>query len=102
MIRYPADYLVLNRPNKIPVWHLVGGLDPLDESELTGDEPEDGYPVHLKEWITRDGLDCLKIKLRGNDSEWDYDRLVKIGGIARQYDVSSLTTDFNCTVTDPE
>ena len=62
--RYPADYLVLNRPNKIPVWHLVGGLDPLDESELTGDEPEDGYPVHLKEWITRDGLDCLKIKLR--------------------------------------
>ena len=74
----------------------------MDESELTGDEPEDGYPVHLKEWITRDGLDCLKIKLRGNDSEWDYDRLVKIGGIARQYDVSSLTTDFNCTVTDPE
>ena len=100
--RYPADYLVLKRPNKIPVWHLVGGLDPLDESELTGDEPEDGYPVHLKEWITRDGLDCLKIKLRGNDSEWDYDRLVKIGAIARQYDVSSLTTDFNCTVTDPE
>ena len=100
--RYPADYLVLKRPNQIPVWHLVGGLDPLDESELTGDEPEDGYPVHLKEWITRDGLDCLKIKLRGNDSEWDYDRLVKIGAIARQYDVSSLTTDFNCTVTDPE
>ena len=27
--RYPADFLVLNPRNDIPVWHLVGGLDPL-------------------------------------------------------------------------
>ena len=48
-------------------------------------------------------MDWIVLKLNyGNDSEWDYDRLVKIQGIARQYDVSSLTTDFNCTVTDPE
>ena len=39
-----------------------GGLD-LDESELKGDEPQDGYPVHLEEWIEADGLNCLKIKL---------------------------------------
>ena len=45
--KYAADFLVLPRPEKIPVWHLVGGLDPLDESELKGDEPQDGYPVHL-------------------------------------------------------
>ena len=65
-------------------------------------EPDDGYPVHLREWIENDGLNCLKIKLRGNDQEWDYQRLVKIGGIAQEMNVAHLTTDFNCTVTDPD
>jgi hypothetical protein len=41
------------------------------------------------------------VKLRGNDAEWDYDRLVKVGRIAIERDVLWLTTDFNCTVTDP-
>ena len=99
--KYAADFLVLPRPEKIPVWHLVGGLDPLDESELKGDEPQDGYPVHLEEWIEADGLNCLKIKLRGNDSNWDYERLRSIGCIAEAKSVEYLTTDFNCTVTDP-
>ena len=99
--KYAADFLVSPRPEKIPVWHLVGGLDPLDESELKGDEPKDGYPVHLEEWIEADGLNCLKIKLRGNDSNWDYERLLSIGCIAEAKSVEYLTTDFNCTVTDP-
>ena len=97
----PSGFLELTPPTKIPVWHLVGGLDPLCEKECIGDEPRDGYPVHLEEWIERDGLNCLKIKLRGNDSKWDYERLVAIGIIADAMDVEHLTTDFNCTVTDP-
>ena len=100
--RYPADFLVDEAPRKLPVWHLVGGLDPIDESELTGDEPDDGYPVLLRDWIRRDGLNCLKIKLRGNDREWDYERLKAIGLIAVEEEVDWLTTDFNCTVTDPD
>jgi hypothetical protein len=40
----------------------------------------------------------LKIKLRGNDEKWDYERIVKVGGIAIRYDVESLSADFNCTV----
>lgn len=98
----PSDYLELNPPTQIPVWHLVGGLDPLNQDELNGEEPDDGYPVHLEEWIDRDGLNCLKIKLRGNDSEWDYERLVSVGEIAHSMQVDHLTTDFNCTVTNPE
>jgi L-alanine-DL-glutamate epimerase-like enolase superfamily enzyme len=100
--KYPADFLDLNPPSRIPVWHLVGGLDPLEEAELKGDEPEDGYPVHLREWIERDGLNCLKVKLRGNDQDWDYKRLLKIGEISEEMNVDHLTTDFNCTVTDPD
>ena len=41
------------RENGVPVWHLVGGLDPLDADELTGREPRDGYPVLLRDWIRR-------------------------------------------------
>jgi L-alanine-DL-glutamate epimerase-like enolase superfamily enzyme len=85
----------------LPVWHLVGGLDALEESDLTGDEPHDGYPVLLREWIRTDGLRCLKIKLRGTDAAWDYDRLVRVGNIAAEEGVDDLSADFNCTVTDP-
>ena len=99
--RHPSDFLELNPPSEIPVWHLVGGLDALEQEDLTGGEPNDGYPVYLREWIERDGLNCLKIKLRGNDAEWDYERLVRIGTISQDLGVQYLTTDFNCTVTDP-
>lgn len=100
--KFPTNFLDLNPPSSIAVWHLVGGLDPLGEDDLKGDEPDDGYPVHLRDWIDRDGLNCLKIKLRGNDEQWDYQRLVKIGEIAEEMQVDHLTTDFNCTVEDPD
>ncbi|MEL7499341.1 MAG: mandelate racemase/muconate lactonizing enzyme family protein [Planctomycetota bacterium] len=99
--RSPADYL--DEPKwKLPVWHLVGGLDPLETGDLTGDEPDDGYPVLLRDWIQRDGLDCLKVKLRGNDDDWDFNRLRAIGDICCQENVTWLTADFNCTVTNPD
>ena len=98
---YPQDFLVASPPQAMPAWHLVGGKDLLDESELTGGEPDDGYPVLLPDWIERDGLKCLKVKLRGNDAAWDIDRLVKVGDIAMERGTLWLTSDFNCTVTDP-
>lgn len=99
--KYPADYLVQGI-EQLPVWHLVGGLDAIDESELTGNEPDDDYPVLLRDWIRRDGLNCLKIKLSGTDFEWDCRRLVNIGAIAVEEGVGWLSADFNCTVTEPD
>jgi len=99
--KYPDDFLVRPRQDILPAWHLVGGKDPLDAGELQGGEPDDGYPVVLPDWIARDGLKCLKVKLRGNDWEWDYARLVKVGQIGAGMGVDWLTTDFNATVTDP-
>ena len=98
---YPADFLVPKAPSSLPVWHLVGGLDPLETSDRSGEEPNDGYPVTLREWIERDGLKCLKIKLRGSDAEWDYERLVAVGDMSIELGVEHLSADFNCTVTDP-
>jgi L-alanine-DL-glutamate epimerase-like enolase superfamily enzyme len=99
--KYPADFLTLPPAQHMPAWHLVGGKDLLDASELTGSEPKDGYPVLLPDWIERDGLTCLKVKLRGNDAAWDYERLVKVGKIAIERNVLWLTSDFNSTVTQP-
>jgi L-alanine-DL-glutamate epimerase-like enolase superfamily enzyme len=99
--KYPGDFLAKTPLTKVPVWHLVGGLDPLETSNLKGTEPKDGYPVLLRDWIKTDGLKCLKIKLRGNDEAWDYQRTVDIGKISIETGVDWLTTDFNCTVTDP-
>jgi L-alanine-DL-glutamate epimerase-like enolase superfamily enzyme len=99
--RYPADYLVFPRPDVLPAWHLVGGKDPVGPEELTGLEPVDGHPVLLRDWIRTDGLTCLKVKLRGDDPEWDFERLAKVGEMAVEEGVRWLSADFNCTVTDP-
>jgi len=99
--KYPSDFLVTPRTNRLRAWHLVGGKDMLDRMELDGTEPRDGYPVLLREWIQRDRLTCLKVKLRGNDAQWDYARLLKVGQIAIEQGCHWLSADFNCTVTDP-
>lgn len=99
--KYPQEFLVAKPPTRLPAWHLVGGLDLLDATELKGDEPDDGYPVLLPDWIRTDGLKCLKVKLRGTDAAWDCARMVKVGEIALAHGVECLSADFNCTVTDP-
>ncbi len=99
--KYPADFLVADPPAKLLAWHLVGGADPIEATELDGSEPDDGHPVLLADWIQRDGLRALKVKLRGTDAPWDLARLVKVGTLALPAGVELLTADFNCTVTDP-
>jgi L-alanine-DL-glutamate epimerase-like enolase superfamily enzyme len=99
--RYPQEFLVHPAPDSIPAWHLVGGKDIIKPEDLKGDEPDDGYPVILSDWIVRDGLTCLKVKLTGIDSEWDYQRIVDVGRIAVAHNVDWLSADFNCTVLDP-
>jgi L-alanine-DL-glutamate epimerase-like enolase superfamily enzyme len=98
--KYPEDFLV-EPPSTLPAWHLVGGKDWIMEAERDSSEPKDGYPVMLRDWIQRDGLKCLKIKLRGDDADWDCERMRKVGEIALEEGVTWLTADFNCTVRDP-
>ena len=99
--KYPADFLRERPSPSLPVWHLVGGLDPLTREECNGSSPNDVHPHALTDWIERDGLKCVKIKLRGDDFGWDYGRVVRVGHLARQLGVEWLTTDFNCMVQEP-
>lgn len=98
---YPADYLVYPRPDRLAAWHLVGGKDWIDAADQDDVALDDGYPVFLRDWIRIDGLKCLKVKLRGNDVDWDYKRLVRVGAVSIEEGVLWLSADFNCTVTDP-
>lgn len=67
----------------LPLYHLVGALDPLTPTEVK--EPVgDGLPEHLGEWITRDGLTHLKIKLNGDDAGWDVARVVGVNRVASE------------------
>jgi L-alanine-DL-glutamate epimerase-like enolase superfamily enzyme len=97
--KFPSDFLLPRRRDRMRAWHLVGGLDWLDAGE--GGESPDAHPVRLVDWVERDGLQCLKIKLRGNDAAWDLDRLKKVGELGLARGVEWLSTDFNCTVRDP-
>src|SRR5690606_24991289 len=36
--------------------------------------PQDGIPNSLDDWIIRDGVFCLKVKLQGQDLTWDIER----------------------------
>jgi len=99
--KYPEDFLVKNPSHRIVAWHLVGGKDPIAATDLNGSEPNDGYPVLLKDWVERDGLKCLKVKLTGTDTAWDYDRTVTVGNLAIEKGVDWLSVDFNCTVKEP-
>jgi L-alanine-DL-glutamate epimerase-like enolase superfamily enzyme len=100
--QYPSDFLVADPPTRLPVWHLVGGVDPLTAEDADEHhKPHDSYPVLLGDWIKSDGLRCLKVKLRGDDAAWDYDRLVRVAHIALPLGVERFSADFNCTVDEP-
>lgn len=65
----------------LPLYHLVGAIDPLTEADVT-ERPADKLPVTLAEWIKADSLTHLKIKLAGDQLEWDIDRVLSIEKVA--------------------
>ncbi|MEC8553753.1 MAG: mandelate racemase/muconate lactonizing enzyme family protein [Planctomycetota bacterium] len=95
--KYPGDYLSDAPKSTMPLYHLVGALDPLskdDQQEVLND----GYPETLEEWLHKDGVTHLKIKLAGNNIDWDVGRIVEVTRICER--VASernwkLSFDFN-------
>jgi L-alanine-DL-glutamate epimerase-like enolase superfamily enzyme len=98
---YPAAFLARIPARMLPVWHLVGISDPLSRNDCNSDERGDSYPVLLTEWIEHDQLSCLKVKLKGTDAAWDFQRLQRIGELALAENVEWLAADFNCGVREP-
>jgi len=63
--------------DSMPLYHLVGALDPLTDGDLES-RLDDGGPETLGEWICADGLTHMKIKLSGDDLGWDIARVVAV------------------------
>lgn len=80
---YPDQYTLRRPKPRLPLYHLVGALDALTAADVK--EPlDDGLPNTLAEWIERDGLTHLKIKLNGDDAAWDIERILAVEGVARE------------------
>lgn len=82
--KYVTDYIRPTFSEELPIFHLVGGLDKLRRDEVDSGDPRDGFPVSLDDWIRRDGIFCLKVKLRGNDIDWDVRRTKDVADVASE------------------
>ena len=100
--KYPADYLKPGYDATIPVFHLVGGYDPLTPVDVKPEDPRDEYPADLVAWVKRDGVFCHKVKMRGNDLEWDVDRTVSVYRVVRETLAEMGRSDVYLTSDDDE
>lgn len=82
--KYLSDFVRPESSPTVPIFHLVGGLDKLRANEVSVSAPQDGRPNSLDQWIEREGVYCLKVKLRGTDLAWDVNRTVEVYRIAHE------------------
>ncbi len=81
----------------MPLYHLVGASDPLSKDDVKK-RIQDGLPETLEEWIQTEGLSHLKIKLDGDDLDWDVGRVTEVDRIANRIAperVWRYSVDFN-------
>jgi L-alanine-DL-glutamate epimerase-like enolase superfamily enzyme len=88
------DRALLPKPQeRIPLFHSVGGLDPLEAKDV--DKPlRDGLPETLPDWIAWNGLVRIKIKLSGDDLAWDVERTLAIDRITSAAQAKRGITDW--------
>ncbi|HWV24287.1 MAG TPA: enolase C-terminal domain-like protein [Thermomicrobiales bacterium] len=75
--RYPSDFVRPQPVARLPIAHTVGAFDPLTPGDI-----REGSISPLTGWIERDGVTDFKVKLRGQDLEWDIARLVDVYRVA--------------------
>ncbi len=81
--KYLDQYTTRHPKPNMPLYHLIGALDPLTDQDIVK-RLNDGLPETLPEWIMADGLTHLKIKLNGDDLEWDIARVLAIDQITAE------------------
>jgi L-alanine-DL-glutamate epimerase-like enolase superfamily enzyme len=78
------DRYITKEPKQyLPLYHLIGALDPIEAAD-NHTPIGDGLPETLSEWIRFNGLTHLKIKLNGDNLDWDVDRVVQIDRVTAE------------------
>ncbi len=80
---YLSRYILTGAKPVIAMFHSVGGADAVLPSELS-QRIGDGLPETLAQWINFSGLTHIKIKLQGEDLQWDIERTVNIDRVASE------------------
>ncbi|MEO8658570.1 MAG: enolase C-terminal domain-like protein [Bryobacteraceae bacterium] len=80
---YLERYVLRTATPSMPVFHSVGAADPIVAADITN-PLNDGLPETLPDWIVRDGLLNLKIKLTGDDLQWDANRVLTIDRVTTE------------------
>lgn len=80
---YLSQYVQQKAKPRMPMYHLVGAVDPLVEADIKK-KVGDGLPETLPEWIALNGLTNLKIKLNGDDIKWDVERVLRTDKITAE------------------
>ena len=80
---YPSKYILQEPRPRLPLYHLVSAVDALEESDLQH-RIHDGLPETLPEWINYNGLTHLKIKLDGDDLQWDVERVMRVDRVTTE------------------
>jgi L-alanine-DL-glutamate epimerase-like enolase superfamily enzyme len=69
--RRPADFLAEPR-TRLPVQHLAGAADPIDDAEA---DPEERS---LGQWLRADGISHVKVKVLGRSPRQDAERILAV------------------------
>lgn len=77
---YLDQYVLPEIRPRMPLYHLVGALDPLTDADVAA-RLNDGLPETLGEWVKYNGLTHLKVKLNGDDLDWDVMRMAEIESV---------------------
>jgi L-alanine-DL-glutamate epimerase-like enolase superfamily enzyme len=87
------DRYVMKTPKaSMPLYHLAGAVDPITEDDIKK-RINDGLPETLPEWVRFNGITHIKIKLNGEDSKWDVDRVLRVINAAPS--AQHFSMDFN-------
>ena len=80
---YLDRYVLKAAKPRMPLYHLVGAVDPIEAADIKH-RVGDGLPETVPEWIRYSGLTHLKIKLNGDDANWDLERMLKVDRVAAE------------------
>jgi L-alanine-DL-glutamate epimerase-like enolase superfamily enzyme len=93
-------YILPAAKPQLPLYHLVGAADPITSADIRH-PVNDGLPETLPEWIRYNGITHFKIKLNGDNRDWDLERVIRVHEAAsvtereRKVDSYVYSLDFN-------
>ncbi len=90
---YPNRYVTQEPKARMPLYHLVSAIDPIEDADVTR-RINDGLPETLPEWIRYNGLTHFKIKLNGDNRNWDVERVLHVDRVVTQTQKQRAVNDW--------